>query len=288
MADVGALLAAYDEQIRPSESRNLPPGVHAEGDGPIVRIVGQYRGFISAPADLALGGDQLDALIARQRDFFAQRGEAVEWKIRSHDRPEDLAARLRQAGFVPEPRETVLIGLAAEQAARQAGSVPEVSIRLTDTAEDMRRIAAMESEVWAQDWSWLADDLAGRVATGQFAVFVAEVGDQVVSSAWLVFKPGTQFAGLWGGATLAALARPGHLPCTGGPPGRDRRRAWRPLSAGRRLRRQPSHSRAPGLRGRHHDDALRLGPRRGRAGCSPGERETCPRSRTQLRSAENV
>ena len=73
----------------------------------------------------------------------------------------------------------------------------------TDTAEDMRRIAAMESEVWAQDWSWLADDLAGRVATGQFAVFVAEVGDQVVSSAWLVFKPGTQFAGLWGGATLA-------------------------------------------------------------------------------------
>lgn len=203
MADVGALLAAYDEQIRPSESRNLPPGVYAEGDGPIVRIVGQYRGFISAPADLALGGDQLDALIARQRDFFAQRGEAVEWKIRSHDRPEDLAARLRRAGFVPEPRETVLIGLAAEQAARQAGSVPEVSIRLTDTAEDMRRIAAMESEVWAQDWSWLADDLAGRVATGQFAVFVAEVGDQVVSSAWLVFKPGTQFAGLWGGATLA-------------------------------------------------------------------------------------
>jgi hypothetical protein len=78
MADVGALLAAYDEQIRPSESRNLPPGVHAEGDGP---IVGQYRGFISAPADLALGGDQLDELIARQRDFFAHRGEAVEWKI---------------------------------------------------------------------------------------------------------------------------------------------------------------------------------------------------------------
>jgi GNAT superfamily N-acetyltransferase len=39
------------------------------------------------------------------------------------------------------------------------------------------------------------------VQTGQFAVFVAEAGGQVVSSAWLVFKPGTQFAGLWGGAT---------------------------------------------------------------------------------------
>ena len=143
----------------------------------------------------------------------------MEWKIRSHDRPDDLAARLRRAGFVPEPRETVLIGLAAEQAARQAGSVPEVSIRLTDTAEDMRQIAAMESEVWAQDWSWLADDLAGRVATGQFAVFVAEVGDQVVSWPGRCCKP-ARTRGPVGSPDPGRLARPGHLPCAGGPPGR--------------------------------------------------------------------
>jgi len=43
-----------------------------------------------------------------------------------------------------------------------------------------------------------------RVQTGQFAVFAAEADGQVVSSAWLAFKPGTQFAGLWGGATLPA------------------------------------------------------------------------------------
>ena len=33
-------------------------------------------------------------------------------------------------------------------------------------------------------------------------VFVAEAETQVVSAAWLTIKPGTGFAGLWGGATL--------------------------------------------------------------------------------------
>ncbi len=204
MADVAELLAAYDEQIRPSESRNLPPGVYAERDGPIVRIVGQYQGFISGPAELTLDGDDLDALIARQRDFFARRGEAVEWKIRAHDRPADLVDRLSAAGFRPDPAETVVIGLAEEQAGRRVPLPPEVSIRATDAPQDMHRIAAMESEVWHEDWSWLAGDLIGHTQTGQFTVLVAEAGGEVVSSAWLVFKPGTQFAGLWGGATLPA------------------------------------------------------------------------------------
>src|SRR5215472_2350424 len=147
MADVEALLAAYDEQVRPSEARNLPAGNYTERDGPIVRVVGQYRGFISAPAELGLDGDELDALIARQRDFFARRGEAVEWKTRAHDRPEDLPDRLRRAGFVPEPAETVLIALAGPQAEQHVRSPAGVCIRLTDAPEDMRRIAAMESEV---------------------------------------------------------------------------------------------------------------------------------------------
>jgi GNAT superfamily N-acetyltransferase len=201
MADVTALLAAYDEQVRTAEVTHLPPGVRTERDGPIARVIGQYRGFISAPADLGLDGDEVDALIARQREFFARRGKAVEWKTRAHDRPADLTDRLRRAGFRPEPLETVLIGLVEQLAGLPAPSVPEVSIRLTDAPRDMERIAAMESEIWHEDWSWLAAELIGRAQAGQFAVFVAEADGQVVSSAWLVFMPGTEFAGLWGGAT---------------------------------------------------------------------------------------
>ncbi len=55
----------------------------------------------------------------------------------------------------------------------------------------------MESEVWGQDWSWLADDLADRVASNpdHLAVLVAEA-DEVVrgTAAWLVVMPGTRIA----------------------------------------------------------------------------------------------
>ncbi|WP_153416044.1 GNAT family N-acetyltransferase [Nocardia macrotermitis] len=202
MTDIGVLLAAYDEQMR-GVPPNLPDGVHCEQDGPLLRIVGQFRGFISAPKDLGPDGVELDRLIARQRDYFAARGEAVEWKTRGHDRPDDLTERLRAAGFVPEEPETVLIGLADELATTQ--SRPDgIRIRQVTEDADMHRIAAMESTVWQQDWSWLADDLIGRVRTApdEIRVLVAENDDEVVSAAWLVFRAGTEFASLWGGSTL--------------------------------------------------------------------------------------
>ena len=49
-----ALLAAYDEQMRPAEAANLPAGVRTEPDGPIIRVVGQYRGFIASPGCVAV------------------------------------------------------------------------------------------------------------------------------------------------------------------------------------------------------------------------------------------
>jgi hypothetical protein len=38
-------------------------------------------------------GAKLDRLIARQRDYFAGRGQAVAWQTRAHDEPADLTAR---------------------------------------------------------------------------------------------------------------------------------------------------------------------------------------------------
>jgi GNAT superfamily N-acetyltransferase len=192
--DIAALLAAYDDQLRAAETTNLPPGVVAERDGPIVRVVGQHRrGFVTGPPDLGLDGPVLDALIVRQRDFFAARGEAVEWKTRGHDRPADLPARLTAAGFVAEPRETVLVGTAADLAAMAPALAEGITIRQVSEDADMHRIAELNAEVWADDRSWQAADLIDRLR-----------GGRVVSAARLEFEPGTDFAGLWGGATLAA------------------------------------------------------------------------------------
>jgi hypothetical protein len=61
-------------------------------------------------------GAELDGLIARQWDYFTGRGEAVGWQIRGHDETAELSARLRAAGFVAGPEQTVLVGLTADLA----------------------------------------------------------------------------------------------------------------------------------------------------------------------------
>jgi hypothetical protein len=209
VTDTSSLLAAYDENTRARIPQRPPAGVSFEWDGPLLRTVGMFRGFVETPRDLRVHGAELDALIARQRDYFAARGEAVEWKTRAHDLPADLTDRLLAAGFGPEDPETVVIGEAAELAAEPV--LPEgVTLRQVTADEDLRRIAALHGEVWGEDHGWLAADLAGRVAGGpdQFAVFVAETqtetGPLVVCAAWIVLKEGTDFAGLWGGSTLEA------------------------------------------------------------------------------------
>jgi GNAT superfamily N-acetyltransferase len=204
------LLAAYDDQLRgTSEGADVPTSM----DGPVIRVEYPNRGFVSYRSLEGLDSAEVDALIARQRDFFAAKGQAVEWKLRGHDLPADLPERLRAAGFEPEEQETVLIAESADIVERLRGreSVDGITIRRTEDLVDFERIATMESIVWNDDWSWLADDLVRRQATELCDVFVAEAdaeaeadGDgEVVSAAWAVYKEGTEFTGLWGGSTLA-------------------------------------------------------------------------------------
>ncbi|MGK4909809.1 GNAT family N-acetyltransferase [Streptomyces albus] len=199
---IDELRTAYDAQLRGV----TPPGGSAriEKDGPLTRVVGWHRGFVTGPRDLGVRGAALDTLIARQRDFFTARGEPVEWKTRAHDLPADLTDRLTAAGFVAEDSETVLIGRSADLAACPV--LPDgVTLRRVTTTADLRRIATMESTVWGEDRSWLADDLASRVGSApeNICVLVAEACGEVVCAAWLVFNDGLDFAGLWGGSTLA-------------------------------------------------------------------------------------
>ncbi len=206
------LLAAYDEQLRgASESAEVPTST----DGPVIRVEYSNRGFVSYRSLEGLDGAELDKLIARQRDYFAAKNQPVEWKTRGHDLPADLPERLVAAGFVPEERETVVIGESADIVKRLSGRefVDGVTIRRTGDLADFERIAAMESTVWNQDWSWLANDLVSRHASGLTDIFLAETdtasgtetgtGGKVVSAAWAVYKKNTDFTGLWGGSTLA-------------------------------------------------------------------------------------
>lgn len=202
MDDAAALLAAFDEEAR-AVPPDPPAGVRFEPDGPVVRVVGEERGFINAPRDTGARGADLDALIARQRDYFAARGEAVEWKTYDYDEPADLPSRLRAAGFVPEDPETVVVALTADIAAEPV--LPAgVTLRQVTADADMHRIGAMVSEVWQTSRDWAAPHLIREVAAApdDYIVLVAEAAGRVVSAGWLEMRPGARFAGLWGGATL--------------------------------------------------------------------------------------
>jgi GNAT superfamily N-acetyltransferase len=203
--DTAALLAIYDAQMR-MPSNVVPAGVTYEYDGPIVRIVGGDMGRIRPPRDVGVTGAELDRLIARQRDYFQARGQGVEWKVAAHDLPTDLPDRLMAAGFIPATPSAVLLGFPEEVAGRMAEPVlPEgVELRRVTEAEDLRRIADQQTEIWGYDCSWIADHLAARVAAdpSQITILVAEAGDRFACSAWAAYNPGRDYVALLGGTTV--------------------------------------------------------------------------------------
>jgi GNAT superfamily N-acetyltransferase len=211
MSDLRALRAAYDAQLRLEDASALPRGVAIEQDGPLQRITGYAHGGFVGYRDLAgIEGDGLDALIQRQIACFAERGESFEWKLHGHDLPDDLDKRLLDAGFEPEDTETVEIAPVAV-ATGVPLLPPGVTLRETTARADLDRIVAMENRVWDHDASALADDLEAELEASPDAltIVLAEAGDTLVCAGWIRFPPGTEFASLWGGATLPEWRRRG-------------------------------------------------------------------------------
>jgi GNAT superfamily N-acetyltransferase len=199
------LRAAYDTQLRTWTPARLPEGAWVEWDGPVQRTVGMGDGFVTCGSFEGLDGAAIDALIARQRDFFAARGEPVEWKTYGHD-PADLPDRLRTAGFEPEEQETVVIGPAAPLAV--PAELPDgVALREVTARVDLDRIARMEATVWDdEDRLRLAGALEKEIGADPdgTVIVVAETAPDapVICAGWVRFVAGTGFATLWGGSTL--------------------------------------------------------------------------------------
>ena len=204
MREHPALLALFDRQVRESSGLGAE-GEHHEVIPPVTRIYYPFRGFIAAPADTGLRGADLDALISREIDAFAARGEAVEWKTYGYDEPADLPERLIRAGFEAEEPETLMIG-EADRLAGLGTEIDGIVFREVTDDVDLAAIGRLHTEVWDEDWSWIAEDLRDRIdrlGPDGIRVLVAEAGGQLVSAAWLVMRSDSDFAGLWGGSTHA-------------------------------------------------------------------------------------
>jgi ribosomal protein S18 acetylase RimI-like enzyme len=203
MNDAAALLAAYDAQLR--GAAEVAGSASWDREGPLWRAVFNRGGFVSYES--LEGVDDVDALIADTVAFFEgiPQVEEFEWKTRGHDWPPDLGTRLEAHGFEPEEIETVMVGEAALLAVDV--DLPDgVTVRRVDQLSDRDQIVAeaadMQRAVFGGGPSAeeVLDRLVRLAALEQF--WVAEADRRVISAGRLNFVEDTEFAGLWGGATL--------------------------------------------------------------------------------------
>lgn len=151
-----------------------------------------------------------DAAIAEQVAFFAERaarGEAAEpgfeWKLYDYDRPADLGDRLRAAGFVAEPAETLLVARVADLADLPVEPPAGITLRVVTDEEGVDLMMEAHRRAFGTDRPRIREVMVNllRDAPDTIEAVVALAGDTPVSSARMEMSPGTSFAGLWGGGT---------------------------------------------------------------------------------------
>jgi GNAT superfamily N-acetyltransferase len=192
--DAAEILGAFDAQTR----ANPPPepGLVREWAGGVLRGVGAYNfiGWWELRPDDAAGA------VAEQTAFFRARGEEVEWKVFSHDRPANLEAELARAGWEADEAETFLVfNLAAGDIAPVAA--PGVKVRrATGMGGIEDYVAANEAAFGHRENHWL-ETLPPRLGDPSLEVYVAHADGAPVAAGRLEMIPGTAFAGLYGGGT---------------------------------------------------------------------------------------
>ena len=196
-------LAAYDRQLR--TDAETPGAVAVTRLGPLrLATFAGGRGFVSYQdlhgADAATISAWVGEALAHYRADAAI--ERVEWKSRQHDHAPGLHDTLLRNGFVPEDAESIMIG----EARALAVDVPipdGVELRQITADADVRAMSAMQDEVFGDPVSSeMASELLRRLGAGDgMQLWVALADGQIVSAGRLEPVRGTEFAGIWGGAT---------------------------------------------------------------------------------------
>jgi GNAT superfamily N-acetyltransferase len=211
MTSPAEYLDAYDVQLR--TDAETPGAVAVTRLGPLrlVRFAGG-SGFVTyrdlGGADEAAVGELVEQTVAHYREDPSV--GRVEWKTRGHDHAPGLHDALLRNGFQPEEPESIMIGEARLLAVPVALPVG-VEVRRVTAEADVRAMAAMQAEMFGDSESEeLADAMLRRLGPADGPqLWVAEADGQIVSAGRLEPVGGTEFAGIWGGATRPEWRRQG-------------------------------------------------------------------------------
>lgn len=197
-------LRAYDAQLRTDAETPSAINVRVEGPLRLVTFAGG-RGFITYQDLAGADAQEIAALVAKALAHFTAKPEItrVEWKSRGHDTAPGLHEALLAHGFEADEPESIMIG-PLEALARETPMPDGVTLRKVTSDADVRAMSAMADGAFGESVDTrAADALIARLARRDgMELWVAETDGRFVSAGRLEPVPGTDFVGIWGGATL--------------------------------------------------------------------------------------
>ncbi len=201
------LLPAYDLETRinleyPGMRRDVLRG--PDGAPKLVRFVrpAPERSFVNYHH---LDAAEIDAAIEAEMAFIGENQLSYEWKVHAHDAPPGLGERLLAHGWTAQDPDAVMVlDLNAAPAALLKPVTADV--RAITTRDGLGDVIQVMTAVWGGNFDWITRRLGGHLEIpGYLNVYVAYAEGAPACAAWVYFLPGSQFASLWGGSTVAHL-----------------------------------------------------------------------------------
>jgi GNAT superfamily N-acetyltransferase len=152
-----------------------------------------------------------DPVIEREKAYFQALGRRLEWKAYQHDLMPELHLRLASHGFEVEEEPDTIMVLDLNELPPVLAEPVTADVRLLQTPDEIDDVMAVEEPVWDKDFSWLKTELSNTMQERpeELSVYVGYVDGRPASSGWVYFHPGTHFASMWGGSTLAEYRKKG-------------------------------------------------------------------------------
>lgn len=197
----------YNQQIRIGQEE---PDYHREVTPFVVRHISltkEGQGWVS---HTCLDDGNADEQIAEQVAFFTSIRQDFEWKYYDYDTPPDLLKRLERYGFLIEEQESIMVLEVELAPASLLQTHPPGVVRVTNM-DQVSDVIAVEEQVWGSDHAWIQPFMREylEMYPDRLSAYVVYMDGKPVSCAWTRYHPGLQFAGLWGGATLAEYRQRG-------------------------------------------------------------------------------
>ena len=205
--DIQDVLEIFDREQR---KEVVYPGMRREETDNVIRMIPEtmHEGMIIY-SDFP--EKNIKDVVLNEIQYFSKLGIDFEWKAFRHDEPTGLNSVLANMGFEVEMPDSVMVYDLSEAADWVHDEIPP-AIRRISSSDEVERVLTVQRRVWDEKLPNLESYL--RLQMDQYpdliSIFAAYDHHEPVSSAWITYYPGSQFAGLWGGSTLPDFRNQGY------------------------------------------------------------------------------